>query len=91
MYHLGDIRKLVAVKNDKLDQFLRPTNRGIVFFSTQGLRAPADMMAGGDYDGKLSYKELLLLLFMLLITNDVLSLHLILTVAPLFLQVICSW
>eukprot|EP01031_Cornospumella_fuschlensis_P038742 gene38742-47103_t len=51
MYHPGDVRKLTAVYHRQLAEQLQRTSGGIIFFSTQGDRSPADLMSGGDYDG----------------------------------------
>lgn len=51
MYHLTDIRKFNAVFCPSLADQLAHTSGGVIFFSTKGSRAPADMMSGGDYDG----------------------------------------
>lgn len=51
MYHPGDVRKLMAVYHYKLAEQLQNTSGGVIFFSTQGERSPADLMSGGDYDG----------------------------------------
>eukprot|EP01039_Chlorochromonas_danica_P006437 gene6437-7099_t len=51
MYHPGDIRVFQAKYCEKLAELAEHTNGGVIFFSTLGDRAPADMMSGGDYDG----------------------------------------
>ncbi|KIW73618.1 hypothetical protein PV04_01721 [Phialophora macrospora] len=44
--HPGDLRKLKAVENPKLDHLV-----DCVVFSTEGKRPTADLMSGGDLDG----------------------------------------
>ena len=51
--HPGDVRKLVAVNNARLSDFLVGSSGGIIFFSIQGDRSDADCMGGGDFDGDL--------------------------------------
>eukprot|EP00981_Chlorochromonas_danica_P003083 scaffold614_cov157-Ochromonas_danica.AAC.1 len=51
MYHPGDIRVFQATYCEQLAELVEHTNGGVIFFSTRGDRAPADMMSGGDYDG----------------------------------------
>jgi hypothetical protein len=49
--HPGDVRKLNAVHNDRLEKFLENRAGGVIFFSTKGQRSDADKMSGGDFDG----------------------------------------
>lgn len=51
MHHPGDVRVLRAVRHPQLEANMRLTNGGVIFFSVRGVRAPADEMSGGDYDG----------------------------------------
>ena len=51
MNYVGDVRVLTAVSNEELHSFVRETNGGAIFFSTEGKRRVADEMGGGDYDG----------------------------------------
>jgi hypothetical protein len=51
MHHPGDIRKLRAVRNEKLLELCRGTTNPVIFFSIRGERSQADCMGGGDFDG----------------------------------------
>eukprot|EP01041_Mallomonas_annulata_P005002 gene5002-10009_t len=53
MYHPGDVRKLICVENEVLEEFFNGTKGSIIIFSTQGTRSAADEMSGGDFDGDL--------------------------------------
>lgn len=49
--HPSDIRRLTAVRNQKLSQLYKNSVGGCIVFATQGDRSAADEMSGGDFDG----------------------------------------
>ena len=52
--HTGDVRKMrhiIKPEIEALFQGVEPSRSTVIFFSTQGDRSAADMMADGDYDG----------------------------------------
>ena len=49
--HSSDIRKLTAVRDEKLNNMYKNTLGGCIVFATKGLRSAADEMSGGDFDG----------------------------------------
>ena len=52
--HAGDVRKMrhiIKPEIEALFQGVEPSRSTVIFFSTQGDRSAADMMADGDYDG----------------------------------------
>lgn len=51
MHHPGDIRKLRAVRNERLLELCRGSTNPVIFFSVRGERSQADCMGGGDFDG----------------------------------------
>lgn len=55
LYHPGDLRVLNALRHEKLDNLVKNTSGGVIFFSTHPTctRSKGDEMSGGDYDGDL--------------------------------------